>query len=72
MNGQGRKGLRGALGESYIGQRALFCEGENVIDAVGNIIKSELINREVPKGSGGWREACRLLGVFVPAIIAEL
>lgn len=49
MEGQGCKGLRGALGEADVAERGLRGVVQNVGDAVGNVVEGEFVDREVPK-----------------------
>ena len=51
MDGERGESLGSALREPNIGQRRLRRRFKNVIDAVGNVMESELVERIVPESS---------------------
>jgi hypothetical protein len=54
MDGQARKGLRGALGEANVGQGLLAGRLQDVADAVGDVMEGELVDGEVPELERVW------------------
>lgn len=72
MDGESGKGLRGSLREANVREARLLRRLEDVLDAVGNIIKGKLVNREVPELDRRRRVVDRLFRVFVAAVVAKL
>jgi len=46
--------------------------GENVVDAVWDVVEGKLINREVPELYIRWCTVRGLFGIFIASIIAKL
>lgn len=72
VDGESGKRLRGALREANVGEAGLLRRLEDVLDAVGDIVKRKLVNREVPELDGRGRVVDRLFGVFVAAVVSKL
>lgn len=49
MEGQGGKGLRGALGEANVAEGGLRGVVQNVGDAIGDVVEGEFVDGKVPK-----------------------
>lgn len=45
---------------------------ENIVNAVRDVVKGELVHREVPEFIGRGRESSGFLGILVPTIISQL
>nr|POF06900.1 hypothetical protein CFP56_31524 [Quercus suber] len=71
MDGQRRKGLGRALREADVRQARLIGGLENVINAVGDIVESELIHAEIPKLNVRGSMMQRLLAVLVAPVVPE-
>ena len=72
MNSQGGKSLCRALGKSNVRKTCLLCSFEDVVYAVGNIVKGKLVDGKVPKLGRTRRFVNRLLRVLVAAVVPKL
>lgn len=72
MDRQCCKGLSCSLREADIRERGLARGRKNVINAVRNVMESELINRVVPERRLCWGVIDALLGVLVSAVVSKL
>jgi hypothetical protein len=71
MNGECGESLSCTLGKPNVRQRGLFSNRKDVLDAVRNVMESELINRKVPEFRGRRGDFRALFRVFVPPIVAQ-
>lgn len=46
--------------------------GENVVDAVRDVVEGELVDRKVPELHIRWRTVGGFFGIFITSIIAKL
>lgn len=72
VDGERRKGLRGALGEANVGETLLLCALEDVLNAVGDVMERKLVDGKVPEASRVGRAVDGFFGVFVATVVAKL
>ena len=71
VDGEGGEGLRGALREADVGEGGLVGGGEDVVDAVRDVVEGELVHAEVPEGGLGGGVVGAFLAVLVAAVVAQ-
>jgi len=66
------KSLCRALREANVRKSLLLSGTKDVVDRVGNVMESELIDRKVPELRRKGRELGGLFGILVASVVAEL